>query len=208
MIFIDKPDEAVSENFSLAPESTAPAQLGDQFPRKKQRLRQRLLAQLPWLPAPLAQSAREHEDDQDAFSAYMLLPGFSIGFHASVLGRSRSAIRTYLADAQAAAQVDPAIQVLAANAIAAIRPEDGLEMAVQRKDAHLPYWSRLAIREFHRRGMTRLEIADAFLCSPGTVAGVLQGRSAAYKPLSGVRLLSSTQVSPPNKKASTTSWRQ
>lgn len=199
MIFNNKLDP---EKFTLACEGIVQAHFRDHFPRRKQRLRQRLLAKLPWLPVPLAQATREREDAQDAFSAYMLLPGFSIGFHASVLGRSRSTIRAYVADAQAAAQADPAIHLLAAATIAAIRPEDGLAMAVQRKGAHLPYWSRLAIREFHRRGMTRLEIAGAFRCSPGTVAGVLQGESAAYKPLSGVRVLSSTQVSPPNKKGS------
>lgn len=72
-------------------------------------------------------------------------------------------------------------------------------MAQVRGRAQLPTWSRLAIGEYRNRGFSRREIADAFRCSPGTVANVLQGKGATYALFSGERRLTHAQQHPPGR---------
>jgi len=129
----------------------------------------------------------------------MLLPGFSIAFHAATLGRSRSSVVAYQRAARAAAQRNPSIRQAVSDAIAAIRPMHGLEMARVRRSTQLPFWSRLAILEFRKRGHSKIETAHLFSCSPGTVANIWQGNGQSYCVLSGDRRLSKSQRNPVGK---------
>jgi len=138
-------------------------------------------------------------DDRTAFHAQLLMPGFSLAFHAASLGRSRSTIATYRADANRAAQYNPAVMAAVKEAIYEMRPEHALQMARVRGKAQLPYWSRLAMFEYRKRGYSRRQIADAFRCSPSTVANVLQGKGSAYGALSGKRRLTEAQRRPHNR---------
>lgn len=134
-----------------------------------------------------------------AFQAYILLPGFSVAFHAATLGRSRTSIATYRARAQQASLNNPAVQEMINVQLCALRPEDGLQMAQRRGRAQLPHWSILAIAAFRERGLSRSELAVMFRCSPGTIANALQWKNQSYDALSGERRLSAAQRSPPGK---------
>ena len=134
-----------------------------------------------------------------AFHVYILLPGFSLAFHAETLGRSRTSIATYRAAAIKAARSDRSILAAVDAAVWAMRAEDGLQMARLRGKAQLPSWSRLAIGEYRKRGVSRRDIATAFRCSTGTVANVLQGKGTAYALFSGERRLSHAQRDPPGR---------
>ena len=136
-------------------------------------------------------------EDRSAFHAFMLLPGFSVAFHAATLGRSRSSIIAYRRAANNAAERNPQISLAARNAIGSIRAEHGLQMAQSRKAAQLPHWSREAIFEFRKRGHSRDAIARIFRCSRSTVANVLQGKGTGYELFSGRRRLAECQRSPP-----------
>jgi len=129
----------------------------------------------------------------------MLLPGLSLSFFASALGRSRSTVAGYRATAIEAAQYDTAIAAAVDAAICGMQPEHGLQMALIRGSAQLPSWSRLAIGEYRRRGYTRRQIAAAFRCSLGTVANVLQGKGVTYALFSGERRLTYAQLNPPGR---------
>lgn len=149
----------------------------------------------PWQPV----HPPKRGEDRTAFNAFMLLPGLSLSFYAAVLGRSRPSVSTYMAAAREAARSDGAIMAAVDAAVCAMRPEHGLQMARVRGKAQLPYWSRLAIGEYRKRGFNRREIATAFRCSPGTVANVLQGKGRGYKALSGERRLTNAQAHPPGR---------
>ena len=135
------------------------------------------------------------------FHAYMLLPGFSIGFHAATLGRSRTSISTYRAQAEQAARDKPEIAAMVQVMLCGMSAEDGLEMARRRGGSQLPHWSRLAIREFRSRGLDRQELSEAFCCSPGTIANVLSGKGMGFRPMSGARILTAVQQSPPGRRS-------
>lgn len=134
-----------------------------------------------------------------AFHAYMLLPGFSIAFHAASLGRSRTSIATYRARAQQAALDNPAVREMINAQLCALRSEDGLQMAQLRGRAQLPHWSILAIAEYRARGLRRRELAAAFRCSRGTIAHALQWKNRGYDFMSGERRLSAAQLTPPGR---------
>jgi hypothetical protein len=138
-----------------------------------------------------------------AFHAAMLLPGLSAGFHAATLGRSRATVATYRAAAERAAHDQADIGALVQAQLAQLGPEDGLEMARQRGTAQLPHWSRLAIRHFRKQGVNRRDLSEAFCCSRGTIANVLSGKGKCYQPLSGERILTPVQQSPPGRFEST-----
>ena len=129
----------------------------------------------------------------------MLLPGFSAAFHATTLGRSPSMVSVYRKRAQGAAERDPGLKKLVRELMVAFTPADGARMAQLRGSAQLPYWSRLAICDWHKRGASRQEIADLFRCSKGTVTNVLTGRTGGYQPTTGARQLSASQTNPPGK---------
>ena len=133
------------------------------------------------------------------FDSYMLLPGFSIGFHAATLGRSRSSIATYMRQAREAELGNPAIGSLVLNKLSELNAQDGLQMARLRGRAQLPHYALLAICEFRERGISRRQIAADFRCSPGTVARALQFRNRSYEPLSGARRLTRAQQRPPKQ---------
>ncbi len=149
----------------------------------------------PWQPILPPKRGK----DRTAFHAQMLMPGFSLAFHAAVLGRSRSSLNVYRAAAVKAAIYDSGITAAVNAAVWSMRAEDGLQMARVRGPAQLPSWSRLAIGEYRKRGFSRGVIAAAFLCSPGTVANVLQGKGTAYALFSGERRLTHAQQHPPGK---------
>ena len=133
------------------------------------------------------------------FHAYMLLPGFSIAFHAATLRRSRTSISNYKFQAREAASRDPAIGTLILAKLSALTANDGLQMARLRGSAQLPHFSLFAICEFRERGFSRRQIASDFRCSPRTVAHALQFRNRSYEPLSGVRRLTKAQQRPPRQ---------
>jgi hypothetical protein len=136
---------------------------------------------------------------RNEFYASLLLPGLSLAFHAAALGRSRTSIATYRAAALEAARSDPSIMDGVTTAVGSLRAEDGLKMAQLRGGTQLPFWSRMAISEYCKRGFSRCEIAAAFHCSPGTVANVLQGKGSGYSALSGERRLTKAQRNPIGK---------
>jgi hypothetical protein len=125
----------------------------------------------------------------------MLLPGLSSAFHRAVLDRGSTAIRGYRAEAQAAADLDPDLSRDATAAAASITPADGMLMARLRGSCQLPFWSRLAIVEYRKRGYTIPAIAKAFHCSPRTVVNVVR-RSVFLSP---DRKLTRFQLNPPSK---------
>ena len=151
-----------------------------------------------WQPVtPPARCERDTAKLREFYAA-QLTPGFSRAFHAATLNRSLTSIATYRAKALQAAQNDPTILDLVTANVRAIGPEQGLAMARARGSAHLPPWSRLAIFEHRKRGLTRAEIAAAFRCSIGTVAAVLQGKGRGYHHF-GERRLSAAQAQPPGQ---------
>jgi len=154
---------------------------------------------VPSLPAGIPVHPARRLPPTVAFYASMLLPGISIAFHAEVLGRCRTSVATYRTQAARAAALDPRILDAVTELLRRLRPEDGLAMARARGPAQLPYWSRLAIKDYCKRGLSRVEIAEAFMCSPGTVANILQGKGIAYGALSGERRLSASQQRPSNR---------
>lgn len=153
---------------------------------------------LPWQPVQPPRRGVS-EDQHIAFHAYMLLPGFSISFHAATLGRSRSSVSTYRASAQQAALDNPSVKEMIDTQLLALRPEHGLQMARRRGSAQLPHWSLLAIAEYRNRGFSRRELAVMFRCSPGTIANALQWKNQSYDALSGERRLSVAQLTPPGQ---------
>ena len=106
---------------------------------------------------------------------------------------------TYRANARAAAQRDPEILAQSQQTLRSITPHDAMDMARLRGPAQLPYWSRLAIGEFHRQGVTQVELAANFECSRRTVVNVIGGGGRTYSPLSGARILTAGQQLPPGR---------
>ena len=98
-----------------------------------------------------------------------------------------------------AAQADPTIMDIVRANVRAIGPEQGLAMALARGKSQMPYWSRLAIREYRKRGLSRAQIAAAFICSLGTVTNALQEHGRGYQPLSGERRLTPAQEALPGQ---------
>lgn len=154
----------------------------------------------PWQPISPPRR-RASLAQQLAFHAYMLLAGLSVAFHAATLGRSRTSISTYREQAEQAARDNPAVRDKVDEYLMALRPEHGMQMAQRRGRAQLPYWSLLAICEFRDRGLSRREIAAAFRCSPGTVANALRWVGQGYNAMSGERLLTAAQQSPPGRRS-------
>ena len=149
----------------------------------------------PWQPV----RPPKRGEDRTAFNAFMLLPGLSFSFYAASLGRSRSSVANYRAAALEASRIDPAIMAAVDAAVWAMRAEHGLQMARLRGRTQLPAWSRLAIGEYRKRGFSRREIANAFRCSSGTVANVLQGKGTSFALFSGERRLTPAQQNPPGR---------
>jgi hypothetical protein len=125
----------------------------------------------------------------------MLLPGLSNAYHRAVLDRGSTSVREYRAEAQAAADRDPELRRDVSAAAALISPADGMLMARLRKQCQLPFWSRLAIVEYRKKGYTIPAIAAAFRCSPRTVTNVIQ-TSVFFSPN---RKLTWFQLNPPAK---------
>ena len=152
-----------------------------------------------WQPVCLPNRRERDGDNLLRFYAYMITPGFSLAFHAVTLARSLSSVSAYRKAALQAAQIDPRIHLEVRRRLASIEAEHGLQMAQCRGRAQLPFWSRLAICEFRKRGMSRIEIAAAFRCSLGTIANVLQGLGQSFDVISGERRLTHAQRSPPGQ---------
>lgn len=146
----------------------------------------------PWQPIRVPARGQ----DSSAFHAFVLLPGLSISFLATVLGRSRSSVSAYRRAALDAAHSDPAVSEKVKATVWAMRAEHGLRMAQLRGSSQLPSWSRLAMGEFRKRGWTRKRIASEFRCSLSTVNNVLNGNGVSYAPFSGERKLTPAQQRP------------
>lgn len=119
-----------------------------------------LLQQLPqarWQPITPSQS--------DAFHISMLIPGIHNAYHMYTLGRCQTSIAYYR---QRAAAREPELRQEVEAATRALTPADGMLMARLRGQCWLPYWSKLAICDYHKQGYSLSKIAEAFVCSERT----------------------------------------
>jgi hypothetical protein len=130
---------------------------------------------------------------------YLLTPGFSKAYQKQVLGVSSTTITKYMQWSLDQAEHDPTILDRVPDNAASITAEDGLMMAQRRGGAHLTWWSRLALAEYMQRLGSTDEVAALFNCSRRTVQHALKAYPIAYELLSGKRVLSWTQASPPGK---------
>lgn len=117
----------------------------------------------------------------------ILLPGCSTSFWMRAYGRCYSTIATWKAKARADEDE-------LRSAMSKLTSADGLAMARYRGPAQMPFWSRLAIAEYRKRGFPFREIAKAFECSERTVANVV----TQTRFLSPVRRLTEYQRKPPS----------
>lgn len=117
----------------------------------------------------------------------ILLPGFSTSFWMRAYGRCYSTIAAWKAKARAD---EDEIQ----KAMSTLAPADGLAIARFRGPAQMPFWSRLAIADYRKRGFRVREIAEAFQCSERTVANVI----SQTRFLSPARHLTEYQRKPPS----------
>ena len=75
--------------------------------------------------------------------------------------------------------------------------ETGLKMALIRPAKRLlPVWSRMAIAEYARRGVSYAELAVMFQCGESTVWRCVKRWPGGFAPLSGRRLLTAQQQAP------------
>ena len=75
--------------------------------------------------------------------------------------------------------------------------ETGLQMALIRPAKFLlPVWSRMAIAEYARRGVSYAELATMFRCGKSTVWRCVRRWPGGFAPLSGRRLLTPQQLAP------------
>jgi hypothetical protein len=141
---------------------------------------------------------RRGERDRRSFYVSMLMPGFSNAYHRAVLRRGYTSIRKYRLEAEAAAHADPELVTLAHAAVTKFSPADGMLMAQFRNGCQLPFWSKLAIVEYRKRGHTIPAVAQAFHCSPRTIVNVT--RNTVF--VMPQRRLTYFQQNPPSKIAS------
>jgi lambda repressor-like predicted transcriptional regulator len=152
-----------------------------------------------WSPVHPPGRGKSTAADWADFYAHMLIPGFSLAFHAQSLRRSLPSIANYRARARAAAQSDITILAKVSATLKALTAEDGLRMAQLRGQAQMPYWSRLAVFDYRKRGMTHRELAADFGCSPRTIVNILGRKGQIYTALSGERRLTQSQMCPPGR---------
>lgn len=126
----------------------------------------------------------------------MLMPGFTTAYWMQVHGRCYTTIAKWQAQAKCAAERDPELGPAVKAAMCAISPADGMYMARIRGPTQMPFWSRLAIVEYRKRGYGVTEIANAFRCAPRTVGNVVR-RSVFLSPQ---RVLTPYQRNPPAKR--------
>lgn len=78
-----------------------------------------------------------------------------------------------------------------------LNAEVGLKMAMIRPPKCLmPVWSRMAVAEYARRGVSYAELATMFRCGKSTVWRCVRRWPGGFAPLSGKRLLTSQQLAP------------
>ena len=147
------------------------------------------LSYAQWRPVP----ATERGDDK--FHALMLTPGLSIGFLGAVLNRGSTAVYRYREEAKQARERSPDLQRLIDDMLSSITPADGLLMAQIRNRAQLPYWSKLAICDYRKRGYTNIELARAFSCCPRTITRITTREDFIFFS----RPLPQNKLSPPGK---------
>ena len=156
------------------------------------------LSRASWHPV---EPSRSRTDDRCALHVSLLLPGIAHAFHAHVLNRSLTSIRTLREEAKRAFEVDPDLRCAIDEIVRGLTPADGLLMSQLRGPCQLPFWSRLAIAQFRKDGHSILDLSEAFSCSPRTVLNVL--RKSDFT--SSERRLTRSQINPPNKFGSTNS---
>lgn len=152
-----------------------------------------------WHPPKPPKRGARYVSKLRAFYAYILSPGFTMAFHSIVLNRSPTSIAAYRAKALRAAKAEPEILEMVTAYVRLIGPQQALEMAQARGAAQMPYWSRLAVCEWHRQGLSRAEIAKAFRCAPGTVDNILHAKGKFFEGFSGNRRLTYAQLAPPGR---------
>lgn len=73
--------------------------------------------------------------------------------------------------------------------------EEAVKIAQSRAPgSHLSYWSRLAMAHYRNEGLTRREIAELFKVCLNTVSRAIAHPSRGFTPISGTRVLSSSQL--------------
>jgi hypothetical protein len=128
----------------------------------------------------------------------MLMQGFSRSYWSEALGCSTTTVSKWRARARAAAVLNPELQRAATEAMCALSPADGMYMARIRGRAQMPYWSRVAVVEYRKRGYGLAEIARAFRCATRTITNIIR-RTSFLMP---DRVLTQYQESPPARRAS------
>lgn len=119
----------------------------------------------------------------------VLAAGFSDAALGSILGVSSRAV-AYRRKRALAAGVQPLDMGIMTSEVA-------LALAQRRGGAQMPFWSRLAVLDYHKRGMGREELARLFGCSPGTISDIVRHRGWRYADFTGVRHLTASQAKPP-----------
>jgi hypothetical protein len=125
------------------------------------------------------------------------MPGFSTAYWMQVLGRCYMTIAKWKDGARVSAEQDPELESAVKAAMCNISPADGMLMARVRGASQMPFWSRLAVVEYRKRGYKLTEIAGAFQCAPRTVSYIVQ-RGVFLTP---ERKLTRYQENPPAKRA-------
>ena len=134
---------------------------------------------------------------RDAYHSYLLMPGFSLAFHATTIGVSTRTVANDRKAALAALVCSPDLLAKAEQLAGSFSAKDGLCMALARGRTQLPFWSRMAICEFAGRGLARAELATMFRCSQSTVGNVLRNIGGGFNVMTGERTLTNSQTNPP-----------
>lgn len=166
--------------------------LKGEFERAETGLLDAQVSRAFWKPVSLSRETRQDFHD---FCVSLLLPGLSNTFHQQVLGRSYTTVRGYRAMAREEAERHPELWRDAESVVRKLTSADGLLMAQLRGRSQLPFWSKLAIVEYRKRGHSISELAGSFKCSRRTIHNVI--RSGNF--LSCQRTLPPNKLSPPNK---------
>ena len=118
------------------------------------------------------------------------LPGVTVAWLAHVNGVTPETIRRWRRTTQ---RDDPAI----GEFMAQMTLELAARMARLRPGRSLlPFWSRLAIAEYHRMGTDYDTLSRLFRCSRNTIWRALKHESSAFHTLTGERRLTHVQAAP------------
>jgi len=141
------------------------------------------------LELPLHKSIRPLNTEPEAslpLWALMLTPGLTLGNISALTGRSvRTIIRYRNFAYKYSADSPDVIKRVVAN-ILALTVSDAEQMSATRRGSHLSYWSRLAICDRRKAGVSKKDLARRFHCTERTIANVLAGSHSRFAPVSGL----------------------